>query len=102
MANAVVDFHIAGSAILRRLIYPVQFESDPSNGIDRVAGQVFADRARLPLQEVIAAIDAGLASGATLSELIPQSHSESVIRSFLAAMRVRLQAELSSSHAGSI
>jgi hypothetical protein len=97
VANAVVDFHVAGSAILRRLIYPVQFESDPLNGIDRVAGQVLADRARLPLQDVIAALDAGLASGTTLSELIPQSHSEAVIRSFLAAMRVRLESELGSS-----
>jgi hypothetical protein len=59
------------------LIYPIQFEADPLNGIDRVVTQVvFADHSRLPLPDVIAAIDAGLASDAKLSELIPQNHSE--------------------------
>jgi hypothetical protein len=76
--SAVIDFDLPGAAILRMLIYPIQFESDPLNGIDRVVAQVvFADHSRLPLPDVIAAIDAGLASDAKLSELIPQSpHSD--------------------------
>jgi hypothetical protein len=52
---------------------------------------VFADHSRLSLPDVIAAIDASLASDAKLSELIPQSHSEVVIRSFLSALRMRLE-----------
>jgi hypothetical protein len=47
----------------------------------------------LSLPDVLAAIDAGLASHAKLSELIPQSHSEAVIRGFLSALRMRLEIE---------
>jgi hypothetical protein len=91
--SAVIDFDQRGAAVLRMLIYPIQFEADPLNGIGHVAAQVFADHSRLPLHEVIAAIDAGLTSSAKLSELIPQSHSEVVIRRFLSALRMRLEAE---------
>jgi len=98
MKDPVVHDRLQGDAILTRLIYPVQFESSPLNGIERVAGQVLADRARLPLQDVIAAIDAGLAGGTKLSALIPQPHSEAVVREFLSAMRVRLEAELRADH----
>jgi hypothetical protein len=92
--SAVIDFDLRGAAILRMLIYPIQFEADPLNGIDRVVAQVvFADHSRLPLPDVIAAIDAGLASDAKLSGLIPQSHSEVVIRRFLSALRMRLETE---------
>jgi len=92
--SAVIDFELPKAAILRMLIYPIQFDSDPLSGIDRVVAQVvFADHLRLPLPDVIAAIDAGLASDAKLSELIPQSHSEVVIRGFLSALRMRLVTE---------
>ena len=92
--SAVIDFDLPKAAILRMLIYPNQFDSDPLSGIDRVVAQVvFADHLRLPLPDVIAAIDAGLASDAKLSELIPQSHSEVVIRGFLSALRMRLVTE---------
>jgi hypothetical protein len=91
--SAVLDFDLRGAAVLRMLIYPIQFEADPLNGIDRVVAQVFADHSRLPLHDVIAAIDAGLTSSAKLSELIPQSHSEVVIRRFLSALRMRLETE---------
>jgi hypothetical protein len=92
--SAVIDFDLRGTEILRMLIYPIQFEADPLNGIDRVVAQVvFAEHLRLPLPDVIAAIDEGLASHAKLSELIPQSHSEAVIRGFLSALRMRLETE---------
>jgi hypothetical protein len=92
--SAVSDFDAQGAAILRMLIYPVQFESDPLNGIDRVVTQVVLARpSRLRLPDVIAAIDAGLASDAKLAELIPQSHSEVVIRRLLSALRTRLETE---------
>src|ERR1039458_7819248 len=87
--SAVIDFDLQRAAILRMLIYPIQFEADPLNGINRVLAQVvLANHSRLPLPDVIAAIDAGLASDAKLSELIPQSHSEAVIRGFLSALRI--------------
>jgi hypothetical protein len=54
---------------------------------------VFAEHLRLPLPDVIAAIVAGLASHAKLSELILQCHSEAVIRGFLSALRMRLEIE---------
>jgi hypothetical protein len=91
--SAVNNFNLPGAPILRMLIYPIQFEPDPLNGIDRVVTQVFADLSRHPLHDVIAAIDAGLVSDARLSELIPQSHSEPVIRRFLSALRRRLENE---------
>lgn len=63
--SAVIDFDLRGAAILRMLIYPIQFESGPLNEVNRVAAQVvFADHSRLSLSDVIAAIDAGLASDA--------------------------------------
>jgi hypothetical protein len=75
------------------LIYPIQFESEPLDGIDRVVAQVIREHWRIPLRDVIAAIDAGLGSDAKLAELLPQSHSEVVIRRFLSALRTRLEAE---------
>jgi hypothetical protein len=81
------------AAILRTLIYPIQFDSDPEKGIDRALEvTVFADHLQLDVRQVIAAIDAGIASGASLSELIPQRHSEDVIRGYLIAVRTRLEA----------
>ncbi len=87
------DFDQQRAAALRMLIYPIQFESEPFNGIDRVVAQVFAEHCRIPLNDVIVAIGAGLASDAKLAELLPQSHSEVVIRRFLSAFRTRLEAE---------
>ena len=37
-----------GAPVLRMLIYPIQFESEPFNGIDRVVAQVFAEHWRIP------------------------------------------------------
>jgi hypothetical protein len=89
--SEAIDFDPRAAAILRMLIYPIQFEADPLDGIDRVVTQVvFAEHLKLTRPEVIAAIDAGLASHTSLSELIPQPHAEPVIRGFLSAMRVRL------------
>jgi hypothetical protein len=55
------------------LMYPIQFESELFNGIDRVVAQVSAEHRRTPLHDVIAAIDAGLASDAKLAELLPHN-----------------------------
>ncbi|SPE23258.1 hypothetical protein SBA5_380029 [Candidatus Sulfotelmatomonas gaucii] len=58
------DFDRQGAAVLRMLIYPVQFESEPVYGIDRVVAQVFAEHWRISRLAVIVAIDAGMASDA--------------------------------------
>lgn len=84
------DAHSAG--ILRMLIYPIQFDSNPNHGIDRVLKSVvFAGHLTLHVSDVVAAIDAGLASDARLSELLPQPHSEAAIRAYLAALRAHLE-----------
>lgn len=87
-----LDVHAA--AILRMLIYPIQFSSEPASAIEHVLKvSVFADHIKFTVPDVIAAIDAGLVSDAKLSNLIPQDHPEAVIRNFLAAVRTRLEAE---------
>ena len=92
--GACMNFDLRAAAILRMLIYPIHFDANPLNGIDRVITQVvLVNDAKLPRADVIAAIDAGLASNAKLSEIAPQSHSESTIRGFLSALRTRLEAE---------
>lgn len=90
MMNAPIDLDPRAAQVLRMLIYPIQFDADPLNGIDRVVDQVIRADLKLLPADVIAAIDSGLASHARLSELIPQSHTEAVIRGFLAALRIRL------------
>ena len=90
--SEIPEFDLRKTAVLSMLIYPIQFDANPVNGIDRVLKvSVFADHIKLQVPDFIAAIDAGLASTARLSELIPQSHSEMVIREFLSAVRTRLQ-----------
>ena len=87
-----MEFDLNNAGILRMLIYPIQFDPEPVKGIDRVLEVVvFADHLKLQVPDVIAAIDAGLASNAVLSELIPQGHTETVIRDYLAAVRARLR-----------
>lgn len=87
-----LDSRSAG--ILRMLIYPIQFDAKPEESIDRVLKRVvYADHLKLQTQDVIAAIDAGLASKTRLSELIPQCHTEDVIRSFLANVRGGLRVQ---------
>jgi len=87
------EFDWRRAAILRMLLYPIQFDTDPMQGIDRVlARDVFGGHSKLLAAEVISAIDAGLASDAKLSELIPMSHSERVLRVYLANLRTRLDA----------
>lgn len=73
------------AAILRMIIYPVQFESNPMNAVDRVIALLkrSENADRLSQAAVREAIEHGLASDAALENLIPQPHSEHVIRDFL-------------------
>ena len=73
------------------LLYPIQFDCKPMDSIDRVLGHdVFAGNSTMWPKDVIAALDAGLASKAKLAQLIPMTHSEKLIRSYLATLRKRL------------
>jgi uncharacterized RDD family membrane protein YckC len=75
---------------LRMLIYPIQFDPNPSESVERAFKIVSRDAAEYIPDKFIRAIDFGLESDAELSELIPQSHSEAVIREYLTLMRARL------------
>ena len=84
---------IRTKGVLRRLIYPVQFDVNPVNGVDRIIRLVVMRSSdEIPPQEYIDAIDAGLASDDLLSDLIPQDHPEALIRDYLDAMRKQLLA----------
>ncbi len=70
--------------LIRYLIYPVQFEKDPNNGIERVVGFVIEDEAvGVSREKYIAAIKSALNSTEELSTLIPQPHSDLKIREYL-------------------
>jgi hypothetical protein len=84
-------FGNAQKGLISGLIYPVQFERDPIDGVDR-AIEVVVDRQAMGATrtEFAAAVDAALSSDETLSQLIPQPHPEPVIRAYLAELRKRL------------
>lgn len=92
----ILEFDWRRAAIVRMLLYPIQFDSYPMEGIDRVlARDVFSAQSKLWLHDVESAIEAGLTSKVRLSELIPMSHSEEVIRNYLATLRSRLVSDRS-------
>src|SRR5687768_9637601 len=78
---------LKNAALVRGLIYPVQFERNPPNGIARVLDLVVNDSAMdATPKEFLAAVREALASDEVLSKLIPQDHSEDVIRLYLTAL----------------
>ncbi|GEM_PF-2073272 len=79
--------------LIRGLVYPIQFDQDPVEGIDRVLEMVVRRRAMNATPEDYAeAVDKALQSDEQLALLIPQPHSEAVIRAFLTALRPHLPA----------
>ena len=78
-------------ALLRGLIYPVQFEKNPVNGLERVMDQVVSAKAMdAEAPDYLSAVEAALRSDERLAELLPQEHPESVIRAYLAEVHKRL------------
>jgi hypothetical protein len=74
------------------LTYPVQFEENPAHGVDRALNYVIhTKRKEISPGEFLAAIQAGLQSDECLSDLLPQKHTESSIRTYLTEMQRRLQ-----------
>ena len=74
--------------LIRGLIYPIQFDENPVDGVDRVLKLVVGTQALGAMAEQYArAIEAALQSDERLALLIPQPHPESVIRTYLADVR---------------
>jgi hypothetical protein len=90
-------------SLIRALIYPIQFDRNPVDGVERVLKLVVEAGAlgATPL-EYLASTKAALASSEKLSKLIPQGHSEKVIRRYLMEIQQRLSSVrgLSSQSAG--
>lgn len=84
-------FSNAHKGLVRGLIYPIQFDPDPVDGVDRVLEVVVGRQAMGATREdFAAAVDAALSSDEPLAPLIPQPHSESVIRAYLTELQRRL------------
>jgi len=80
---------------VRDILYPVMFAPDPMQAVDHVF-RVVIDRGdpRTTPQDYLQAFRQALASGEPLSRLLPQNHSEEVIRRFLGEVEHRLAARL--------
>jgi hypothetical protein len=76
-------------ALIRFLIYPVQFDRNPIDGVERVLTQI-ANSDYAPAEYALA-IDAALLSDESLSSLIPQRHPEPMVRAYLAELQMRLR-----------
>ena len=76
---------------IRVLIYPIQFDSSPKEVIAKALRQtVETEDWRDSLESFLESIDASLASDQDLSVLIPQQHSDQVIREYLVALKAEL------------
>ena len=76
---------------VRTLLYPVIFESDPSTAVERVVDMVRADTQMIPTR-FAGAVRAALASDARLADVIPETHSEEIVRKYLVLVEARLSA----------
>ncbi len=72
-------------ALLRAVLYPVQFEERPEAGIDRVIRQVVARQAlHATPDDYLKAISVALESrDEKLAAIVPHSFSENVVRAYL-------------------
>ncbi len=75
------------------LLYPVQFEEDPVNGVDRALEVVVAKRAlNASADEYSSAVKRALASPEDLAPIIPSPHDDATIRRYLREVHKRLTA----------
>jgi hypothetical protein len=82
----------AWAGYIRALLYPVIFETNPVDGLDRVI-EVVVDRGPVGTpDDFLGAVAAALASTDDLSALLPQDHSDQEIREFLRELAQRLVA----------
>jgi hypothetical protein len=77
---------------IKMLIYPIQFEKDPLDGLERVFKTVLAPQSmKLPLSDYAETIKVALESSEDLSSLIAKNHSEESIRRYLGKLLERIQ-----------
>jgi hypothetical protein len=80
------------NALLRVLIYPVQFETDPMQGIDRVVNYTIPNNGvSKSTEDYLNAIESALENSDEVSVLLPQPYSEKVIRRYLREVQRRLK-----------
>jgi hypothetical protein len=80
--------------LIRGLLYPVQFDQNPQDGLERTLTTV-VEPGRLDAspEQFLAAIKEALASGDRLSEIIPETHTENTIREYLTALAECIEAK---------
>ena len=79
------------------LMYPIIFAKNPSDHAERAIEAMFVGRERETahsLQAYLDAVQGALASRGNLSELLPQPHSDAVIRAYLAEVQHKLEERL--------
>ena len=76
--------------LIRSLIYPVRFEKDPKDGIDRVMLMIQDKTGGVSREKYIAAIKSALISTEELHTLIPQPHSNLTIHDYLRELEAKL------------
>lgn len=81
--------------LMRGLLYGIIFKANPLDAVDRTIWDTIDGHALgASPQEYLDAIVIALESNEALAELLPQDHSEQVIRSFLAEVQRRLEVEI--------
>lgn len=77
---------------IRTVIYPIQFEKDPVDGMERVFKTVLAPNImNVPLSDYADSIRIALESSEELSTLIAKNHSEPTIRRYLVKLLQRIE-----------
>lgn len=79
--------------VVRMVLYPVIFEKDPLQAVDRVVDALqHKTLAKVTVDETLAALQQALQSPMPLAALLPQNHTEEMVRLYLAEVRQRLLA----------
>jgi hypothetical protein len=88
----IMPLSIRSASLIRALMYPVQFDANPLDAVDCVMEVVVAPGALdATPAEYRAGIREALGGADRLSTLLPQDHSEEVIRAYLAEVAHRIE-----------
>ena len=92
MTGVPMPLSTRSAALMRALIYPVQFDENPLEAVDHVMDTVVSRRAlNATPAEYRAGIQEALTADDRLSQLIPDSHPEEVIRKYLTEVAHRIE-----------
>ena len=87
-----MSLSVRSAGLIRALIYPIQFDENPLEAVDRVIDTVISARSLdATPEEYRAGIREALTSADRLSDLIPENHSDDVIRRYLAEVARRIE-----------